>query len=92
MIKLQNIGRKEYIFDRCKRNMENAMKSDYREKCTIENLRFDIEYSKVMFQIKYFLCKLNITKGIINGRSIRIKVVECRISYICITCISLVIY
>lgn len=32
MIKLQNIGGKEYIFDKYKRNMESAMNNDYWQK------------------------------------------------------------
>lgn len=60
MIKLQNIGGREYIFDRYKRNVESAMNKDYRQKFE-ENLRFGIEYSKITFQIEYFLCKLNIS-------------------------------
>lgn len=55
MIKLQNIGGKEYIFDRHRKKcVKRAMNNDYWEKSE-ENLRFGIEYIiKLCFRLNIF--------------------------------------
>lgn len=55
MIKLQNIGGQEYIFDRYREKcVKSAMNNDYWEKFE-ENLRFGIEYIiKLCFRLNIF--------------------------------------